>query len=64
MNEEYKTLHLYPYYVQSCKDAKKNLKGEEYEACIKALNNYMDECLRIEKLRKQQPEYFKGERHL
>ena len=35
------TTLLYDYYLASVKDALKNLKGEDLEKCLTALNNYM-----------------------
>ena len=35
------TTPLYDHYMQSIKDAMKNLEGEELEKCLTALNNYM-----------------------
>ena len=36
------TTLLYDYYLAAIEDAKKNLKGEDLEKCLIALNNYMD----------------------
>lgn len=45
MSEEDKII-LKVYYQKAVKDAKKNLKGEDLEKCLIALNNYMDHYIK------------------